>query len=521
VHLFDPDATEGDPAPTDTFGDAWPESVDYVVPLSAGHLHVGELRVRTHRPLGEGLRRSLDMLAGHASLALENVNLQEQLCHRANHDVLTALPNRGLFTEQLNAAVQRARADQQVSVLFIDLDDFKTVNDGMGHAAGDALLYAVAERLRGCQRRDDIVARLGGDEFAVLLLDVDGTADAVAVAERMLAALEDPIHLGDVRLNIRSSIGIAMGSPSDDPQTLLRNADIAMYVAKARGKGRCEVFTQEMHSVVNNELQMRDQLAVALENDRLALHYQPIVDVSTGHVTSCEALMRWHDPERGMIPPAEFIPLAEKTGLITVLERWALTRACTDAAEWPDATSGRPLDLSVNLSLVHLQRPDVVADIQTALDASGLAPRRLIIEVTESVAARRHKEIIAVLGNIRDLGVRVALDDFGTGYSSLGALANLPVDIVKIDKSFIDKTDKATLTKAVVDMSTALELTAVAEGVESAEQRDQLREMGCAYAQGFFYARPVPAADLPFVLEQHAQSLLSDGYREEGAGMSQ
>jgi diguanylate cyclase (GGDEF)-like protein/PAS domain S-box-containing protein len=428
--------------------------------------------------------------------------LEGKLAHQAFHDALTGLPNRSLFLDRVGHALENRdrNGGRTVAVLFIDLDDFKTVNDALGHGAGDALLGEIADRLRDCTSPGDTCARFGGDEFGVLLEGIEGRADAERVAARILRAAQVPMVVEGNPVTIGASIGIAVGDDDTSADHLIRNADLAMYRAKHSGKARHEVFQHDMHEAVIERLALETELRRATGRGELVNHYQPIVDMRTGRVVGAEALIRWLHPERGLLSPAVFVPVAEETGLITDIGRAVLEQACQDATTW-SAAGGAPY-VSVNLSTRQLQDIEVVDLVAEALATSGLDPARLTLEITESVLIDNPSAAAATLGQLKALGVSVALDDFGTGYSSLSYLARFPVDILKIDKTFVDALgdgapgNEVALVTAIIEMSRALDLRIIAEGVESASQADHLCRLGCEIAQGFHFARPMAQADL-------------------------
>ncbi len=468
---------------------------------------VGSLVTATHR-LGrrysETERASLAALAELASLALTDARTVEDALHQAFHDSLTALPNRALFVDRLEQGLKRGhRTRSPLAVLFLDLDTFKTVNDSLGHAAGDELLVAVAARLSDCIRPGDTAARFGGDEFAVLLEDVGNDSAAERVALRILYALEAPFDVSGREVFISTSIGIALGdSPADDP---IRDADLAMYRAKAEGKGRYVVFEPSMHAAVMERLELEADLQRAVERDELVLHYQPVVDLDAGTITGTEALVRWRHPTRGLVPPNAFIPLAEETRLMPQLGRWVLNEACRQAARWL-ASNDLPerFAVGVNLSGRQLQSPGLVEDVAAALERARLEPRRLVLEITETVLMSDIEATIAKLKRLKGLGVRLAVDDFGTGYSSLQYLRRFPIDILKIDKAFVDDIDgtdpDSTLARAIIDLGESFQLTVVAEGIEREAQRRRLLELGCHSGQGFLFTRPVDRMEMDVLL---------------------
>jgi diguanylate cyclase (GGDEF)-like protein len=409
-------------------------------------------------------------------------------------DPLTNLANRSLFESRQREALRRAHGRPGPIVLFLDVDDFKTINDSLGHGVGDDLLRAVAERIGRNVRPRDTAARLGGDEFG-LLVESASVEDGSALAERVLTALTAPFEIRGTILHVRVSIGVAFADSTSTASDLLRDADTAMYSAKSGGKNRYELFTPAMHDVALRRLTERQELQDALDRDELFVEYQPIYSVMTGRIVATEALVRWQHPVRGLVPPAEFIPLAEQSGLIDDLERSVLSEACEQTASWraiwPEAV------VSVNLSVRHLNHPNVVDDVAAALDAAGLDPIGLILEITESVLMDDVSSGCRALERLRDLGVRLAIDDFGTGHSSLSQLSKLRVDILKIDKSFVaelsDGEGADTIVGVVVRLAQILGLRTVAEGVEEPAQLAALRRAGCDEAQGFMLARPAPA----------------------------
>ncbi len=427
----------------------------------------------------------------------ERDSLMELLRRQALYDTLTSLPNRGLFTERLTAEFANRSDDSLLAVLLVDLDDFKAVNDNFGHEAGDSLLIAVGQRLRSAIRDGDLAARLGGDEFVIVL---PGCADKhvpVRVAERVLASLNEPFDIGGNRLVAHVSIGVAVATAEDKTaDDLVRNADVAMYLAKNHGKGRYEIFEPSMQDAALTQLQTRIDLEAGIAAGDLRLHYQPIVDLQTGRTIGYEALVRWLRSGR-LVPPGEFIPIAESSGLIGPLTDWVVDEACRTTVAWgtPDA---RPW-VSINLSSSQLIRPDIVKRFSRALDASGLSPDRLVIEITESALLEIEVAKPAV-ERLSELGVRVAIDDFGIGYSTLSYLARLPIDIVKIDRSFVIALQHAgpeeAIASAIIALAKRLGLLTIGEGIETAAQLDQLTALGCDLGQGFYLGRPGPGEDL-------------------------
>jgi diguanylate cyclase (GGDEF)-like protein/PAS domain S-box-containing protein len=429
----------------------------------------------------------------------ERRTLQSQLAHQAFHDELTRLANRALFLNRVGHTVARVPRGRHASaVLFLDLDDFKKVNDSLGHAVGDELLVAAAARLTTCVRPGDTIARLGGDEFAVLLEDVDGMADVVVVAERISAAVSAPFHLGGRDVFVGVSIGIASMEMGDSPDDVLRNADLAMYFAKSRRKGHFAVYEPSMHDEMLDSLELEVDLRSAVERCEFELEYQPIVNLVTGEVHGAEALLRWHHATRGSVPPTKFVQLAEETGLIIPLGRWVLREACERAREWRSKYNGRrPLTMSVNLSARHFQDASLLQDVQEALNDSGLEPWALTLEITESVLMHSSAATLERLRALKGLGLNLAIDDFGTGYSSLGYLQQFPIDVLKIDRSFVEAVGNQeadpVLARAIIALGRTLQIETVAEGIERPEQRDGLRTMGCTLGQGYHFARPMPS----------------------------
>jgi len=422
--------------------------------------------------------------------------LEEQLKHQAFHDPLTGLANRALFVDRVEHALARGERDgMRVAVLFVDLDDFKTINDSLGHNGGDEVLVAVAGRLRECFRPGDTFARFGGDEFAILVEDTS-LSNATSVAYRIVDALGEPFSIGGREVMIHASVGIefaeAQGTRTDE---LLRNADVAMYVAKGKGKARYQLFEPGMHTAALRRLEVKADLRRAVEKDEFVLHYQPIVSLNGGALLGMEALVRWNHPERGLLPPLDFISVAEQSGLITPLGRWVLREACRQATKWP--LSNPSISLSVNVSTTQFQQPGLVEDVANALWDSGLDPSLLTLEITESVLVHDTDAVIEKLHRLKDFGVKVAIDDFGTGYSSLGYLKRFPIDILKIDKSFIDGVgngaEEAAIAQAIIKLGESLGLEVVAEGIELPEQIDALQLLRCERGQGFFFSAPVDA----------------------------
>jgi diguanylate cyclase (GGDEF)-like protein/PAS domain S-box-containing protein len=435
-----------------------------------------------------------DVSAGKAS--------ERELLHQAFHDPLTGLANRALFRDRIEQAMDRGAASRpRIAVVYMDLDGFKTVNDGLGHDRGDELLRLVSARLTNTVQATHVLARLGGDEFAVLVEDDRSAIGmATALAEKVLQVLDGQFTLGGALVSVSASIGIAEGGPGITADDLLRNADVAMYRAKAAGRGRAVLFDADMRIAAEDRLRLENDLVGALERGEMTLLYQPVIDLASGDLTGFEALIRWQHPELGLLTPDRFISIAEDTGAIVPIGAWVLTEACRAASGWRAAYPHEPgITMAVNLSGRQLSAPDLVDHVTDALELSGLPPSSLVLEVTESVLVVEHVAAAIVLGDLRALGLRLAIDDFGTGYSSLSYLRQFPIDVLKIDKSFIDSiTDDGeipALVRALVDLGHTLGMEIVAEGIELACQRTQLRTLRCERGQGYLFDRPlVPAA---------------------------
>jgi diguanylate cyclase (GGDEF)-like protein len=441
----------------------------------------------------------LETFASHAGVLLENDRVKEQLRYQAFHDGLTELPNRVLLTNQVGEALSRARVGTMPSVLFVDLDDFKTINDTLGHSAGDQLLVAVAERLRACLRPGDIAARLGGDEFGILLTAASAD-DAEAIAKRIVDALRAPFVFHGQEIPVHASVGIAHAdSRATTSDELLRNADVAMYSAKTNGKRGYAIYEPEMQTRIRRRHELSAALDRAVDRAEITVHYQPIVSLANGRTVALEALARWQHPDRGLLLPGSFIPLAEETGLMVSIGRSVLHQACHHLSAWQ--TTFPQLAVSVNLSAVELQNPHLAGEIGRILSENSVEPDRLILEITETGTMRDPNATIETLRNLQQIGVRVALDDFGTGYSSLSHLRDFPIDILKIAKPFVDRLDNrhsdTAFLDAILRLAAALDLTVVAEGIERADQAETLRLLNCGLGQGYHFARPLdhPAAE--------------------------
>jgi len=463
----------------------------------------------------------------------ESKVLERQLRYQGLHDHLTGLPNRILFMDRLEHALSLADRDPRLSaVLFVDLDNFKVVNDSLGHEAGDDLLVQVAERLGASVRAEDTVARFGGDEFGILLEGVPGARYVTDVAERIIERLRKTFILEGRELIITSSIGIVLAASSRDPARellrkadlamyeakregkvrlageLLRKVDIAMYEAKREGKARYQMFDPGMNARALKRLGLESDLRQVLEREEFVVHYQPEVSLETGNVLGLEALVRWEHPERGLVPPSEFIPVAEDTGLIVDIGRWVLKEACAQVRRWQDRyPSDPPLQANVNLSAKQFHQPDLAGDVAEVLAETDLDPRNLVLEITENVVMEDAVVTLAILGALKSLGVGLAIDDFGTGYSSLAYLKRFPVDTLKIDGLFVaglgESTKDEVIVAAVIGLAHGLGLTAIPEGVETAEQLQRLHEMGCDMAQGFYFSKPLPTEAVDALLHRN------------------
>jgi diguanylate cyclase (GGDEF)-like protein len=428
---------------------------------------------------------------------------------------LSGLANRALFRDRLeHASARAARSLTSLAVLFLDLDDFKLVNDSLGHAAGDEMLVAVAGRLLGSLRAADTAARFGGDEFAVLLEDT-GPEAACRLAERIIDELRVPLTIADREVQVRASIGIALSpAGAEDPAELLQAADVAMYAAKGRGKGRYEVYQPALQAVITERLERTAELQQAVDQREFVIYYQPIVNLDGNTTVGVEALVRWRHPERGLLLPMEFIPIAEETGLIIPLGRWVLKEACRQARQWQldHGLAGR-LRISVNISARHFQHDGLVEDVSTALEAGDLDAESLVLEITESVLVQDADSVVARMLELKLLGVSFAIDDFGTGYSSLSYLKRFPIDILKVDKSFVDgvgeSPEKGALAEAIVQLGNTLHLQTIAEGIEETRQVDGLRALGCQFGQGFYFAKPLPVEEIDELLSGLSSSELS------------
>lgn len=445
---------------------------------------------------------SLSLVLDNARELQEIKQTQDKLDYLAHFDSLTGLPNRDLLTDRVKQAMTHARRFKvTVALLFIDLDHFKNINDSLGHAAGDELLQAVAQRMSNCVRDGDTVARLGGDEFIILLPALNGVADAATVANKILLALEPPFQLRGQKTFSSASIGISIfPNDSAEMEDLLRNADTAMYHAKAIGRNNYQFFTYTLNETVQKRMHLERLLRQALDNEEFHLVYQPQLDIRNGNIIGAEALLRWKNPVLGVVPPGEFIPLAEDTGLIVPLGEWVLRSACVQAKRWADEGL-EALRVAVNLSIRQFRQPEFTALVNRILAETGLPPELLELEITESIMMQDVTATVVTMQELKKLGVYFSIDDFGTGYSSLSYLKRLPIDMLKIDQSFVrdiatDSNDAA-IVSAITALANSLHLNVIAEGVESSEQIEFLRERGCHMVQGYFFSKPMLAADFP------------------------
>jgi diguanylate cyclase (GGDEF)-like protein len=465
------------------------------------------------------------------SRALEDT--KEHFRHAAFHDSLTGLPNRLMFSELLKAEIEsvKHRPNHLFAVLFLDLDRFKNINDSLGHTHGDLLLVAFAQRLELCLRPTDTLARFGGDEFAILLSGITDASDAIRVAERIQEELTAPFELDKNSAFTTASIGIALSATGyERPEDILRDADTAMYRAKENGKARYEMFDTGMHARAVSRLRLESDLRQAIEQQEFCIYYQPIVAMETGRLAGFEALVRWNHPERGLVFPDEFIPVAEETGLIVPIGQWVLEQACIQLRGWQQQSACfRALSLSVNLSGKQMSQPDLVDQVKRALEASKLNPHCLKLEITESVVMENAEAATIMFKQLRALGVQLSIDDFGTGYSSLSYLHRFPVNYLKIDRSFVsrmtDASDNAEIVRTIVTLARNLGMEVIAEGVETQEQNQQLKALGCEYGQGYLFSKPVDTAAVSVLLaaelaREAGLNLPENSYQEEALAMS-
>jgi diguanylate cyclase (GGDEF)-like protein/PAS domain S-box-containing protein len=447
----------------------------------------------------------------------ERKALEEQLIREALHDPLTELANRALLRDRVSFALGRAkRSNSNVALLLVDLDDFKAVNDGLGHAAGDEVLVQIARRLVQCVRPGDTVARLGGDEFAILLDDASGQGAPEAVTNRIQDVLRLPLLVSGHEVFPNASIGVAHAeADSLDAEELLRNADVAMYMAKGKGKGQVATFQPEMHVEMRDRLNLANELRRAVSKEQFSLRFQPLVDLKTKRIVGLEALVRWRHPTRGLVSPAEFIPMAEATGSIIPLGRW-ITRQALDALVALQAVQGpneRPISVSINLSARQFQEANLVEEIAEMISAAGVEPRTVVLELTETMLMDDIDGAIDTMAQLKGLGVRLALDDFGTGYSSLSYLRRLPIDILKVDKSFVDSLSTKEgpgMVRSILRLGDTFSVATLAEGIETVEQLSQLRGLGCTYGQGYLFAKPLRRSEVRMLLIDQSRELADE-----------
>jgi diguanylate cyclase (GGDEF)-like protein len=432
---------------------------------------------------------------------------REQLVYETCHDKLTGLPNRALFVDRLEQTIRnsRRRKDALFAVTLLDLDRFRAVNVGLGHEAGDRLIIEMARRLETCLRGGDTVARIGGDEFVILLQDVEDVTDTVRVAERIEEALAVPVNLNGQEVSMSASMGIVLSETDyDQPEDVLRDADIALHRAQCCGTGCHEVFDRAMHERAVARLQLENDLRLAVEREEFLVHYQPIISLATGRIMALEALVRWQHPKQGLVPPMEFIPLAEETGLIVPMGFWVLREACGQMRDGLSLSTDPPLLISVNLSARQFSQPDLVGQIEQILQESGVEARSMMLEITESVVMEHAESAAAALTQLKTLGVQLSIDDFGTGYSSLSCLHSYPIDSLKIDRSFIGKMNADTrnleIVRTIVALAGNLGMHVTAEGIETAEQLAQLRALQCDYGQGYLFSKPMDGESIKRLL---------------------
>ena len=445
----------------------------------------------------------------------ERKALEEQLIREALHDPLTDLANRALLRDRIAFALGRARrTNGRVALMLVDLDDFKAVNDGLGHAAGDQVLVTVARRLTQCVRPGDTVARLGGDEFAVLLDDASGDGAPDAVAARIQELLKLPLLVAGHELFANASVGVAMAEDGSlDDEELLRNADVAMYMAKGKGKSQSATFHPEMHVEMKDRITLANELRRAVSQEQFSLRYQPLVDLKTRRIVGMEALVRWQHPQRGLVSPMEFIPMAEATGTIVPLGRWIMRQAIGAIVDLQAVQSPgeRPVSVTINLSARQFQEPNLVEEIESLVRDAGVEPWTVVLELTETMLMDDIDGAIETMERLKKLGVRLALDDFGTGYSSLSYLRRLPIDILKIDKSFVDSLSTVEgpgMVRSILRLGDTFRVATLAEGIETSEQLSQLRALGCTYGQGYLFAQPLRRSEIRGMLEAQARDSL-------------
>jgi diguanylate cyclase (GGDEF)-like protein len=467
-------------------------------------LNDGRVLAIKHQPMPDG-----GWVSTHEDIT-EYRRIEARIAHMAHHDVLTELPNRLLLRERLERSLESTHEDKPLAVLCLDLDRFKEINDTLGHQCGDGLLKTVADRLRECVGEGDVIARIGGDEFAIVQVAGEQPVAATGLATRIVEAIDQPFEIDGHQVVVGTSIGIAV-APNDgkDPHQLLKSADLALYRAKSEGRGTHRFFEPDMDAHMQARCKLQADMRKALTGGEFELYYQPLVNLERNQISGMEALLRWRHPERGGVSPAEFIPLAEETGLIVPIGEWVLREACSAAAGWPDH-----IKVAVNLSAVQFKSRHLVETVFSALAASGLRAHRLELEITESILLQNNEVTLATLHRLRELGVRIALDDFGTGYSSLSYLRSFPFDRIKIDRSFVkDITEGAgsiNIVRAVTAMAAGLGMATTAEGVETKEQLERVRAEGCTEMQGYFFSPPRPIKDIERLLEREAAAVATN-----------
>lgn len=491
------------------------QDIEYRIVWPNGEIHW--IRART-RLIRDGMGNPLS-INGIATEITEYKRIQAQLEFDALHDGLTGLSNRNLLIDRIERAIARSRRqkDTHFAVLFLDLDNFKEINNGLGHLSGDRLLIEIGHRLQQVQRQEDTLARIGGDEFVVLIEDLTRTDEAVAIAERIQQALKRPFALDGREICITSCIGITIGGTDSHYQhavDLLRDADTALYRAKARGQGHCQVFNPEMHAQALRRLQVESDLRRAIERQELRVHYQPIICLATGQLQGIEALVRWQHPVRGLISPGEFVPIAEETGLILAIDYWVMQSACYQLRRWQEQHPALDqLSVSVNLSANHFSHSGLLEFLDRVFAETGLSANSLKLEVTESAVIENPESARRLLEALRERQVQVCLDDFGTGYSSLSYLHCLPFNVLKIDRSFIKeltaKTGNQEILKAIINLGLILNMNVVAEGVETLEQLAKLKNFNCPYAQGYWFSKPIDSQEMTSLLPSLVSRQLS------------
>jgi len=485
----------------------------FIFPVMSEGKPIGVLSFHSHkiREPDERLLQAVGVIGSQIGQFLQRKQAEERIQYLATHDALTALPNRVMFSQLLNIAIQTARRySRSFAVLFMDLDRFKFVNDALGHEAGDKLLQEMSVRFKEALRASDVVARLGGDEFVVLVQEVNEASQVATVARKLLSAALKPVVVLEQECRVTTSIGICLfPADAEDEQALMKNADIAMYHAKGEGKNNFQFYSKDIKAQSIERLTLETRLRRALEHNEFSLHYQAKLDFKTGGITGVEALLRWQHPELGLVSPAQFIPIAEETGVIVPIGKWVLKTACAQNVAW-QREGLPPVCVAVNLSARQFADPDLLEDIVAALEQSGMRPELLELELTESMVMRSPEQTARLLAAVKRLGVRIAIDDFGVGYSSLAQITRFPIDTLKVDRSFIrdlaENAEDRAITEAIIAMGKTLSLTVVAEGVETQEQQNFLLNHACGAMQGYYFSRPVPQEEFAGFLRQHLAS---------------